>query len=123
MTLRVYVWGMRIIAIITLSALAAIIIYIDPQKSGSQGLALFYLVTFFFLSALINLFLIFIRKKILGEELAAHNVGLSFRQGILLSVIILGILILQSFRVLVWWDALLVVAGVFLIELYFLSRA
>jgi hypothetical protein len=122
MTLKAYIWGMRIITLLSLSAFGIVIAYIDPEKSGPMGITLFYLATFFLLSSGFNLFLLFARKKLLGTELAAASVGLSFRQGILLSGIVLGILILQNFRILIWWDALLVIAGVFLIELYFLSR-
>lgn len=83
---------------------------------------MFYLVAFFVLSGIFNLFLLFVRRKILGDELAAKNIQLSFRQGILLSVMFLIILILQSYQMLIWWDVLLVIAGIFLVELYFLSR-
>jgi len=83
---------------------------------------LFYLAVFFVLSGIFNLILLFIRRIFLGHEMAVENIELSFRQGILLAIIAIGILILQSYQMLVWWDALLVVAGVFLIELYFLSR-
>jgi hypothetical protein len=122
MTLKAYIWGIRIITLLSLSALGFIVFYVDPEKSAPIGAALFFLVFFLTLCGVFNLFLLFARRKLLGDELAAANVGLSFRQGILLSVIMLGLLLLQSFRVLLWWDALLVVAGVFLIELYFLSR-
>lgn len=123
MTLKAYIWGIRIITILALAAMAAVIFYVDPQKSIPLGIILFYLVLFFAMSGLFNLSLLFIRKKLLGNEAAALSVGLSFRQGILLSFTILGILILQSYRMLVWWDALLVVAGIFLVELYFLSKS
>jgi 4-hydroxybenzoate polyprenyltransferase len=66
--------------------------------------------------------LLFIRKKLLGKEMMVINVGLSFRQGILLAFFCLIILVLQSYRILIWWDALLVLGGVFLMELYFLSK-
>ncbi len=56
------------------------------------------------------------------SETAFYNVGLSFRQGVLLSMLCVGLLILQGLRMLVWWDGLLLVGGVFLIEFYFLSR-
>jgi hypothetical protein len=58
----------------------------------------------------------------LGKESVAINIGLSLRQGFLLAILTLGILILQGMRVLVWWDGLLLVAGIFLMELYFLSK-
>ena len=95
---------------------------IDPDKSGVAGKALFYLVAFFFLSAFFNLLLLGARRSFIGSEMAAHGLGLSLRQGILLAVLAVGLLILQSYRALFWWDGLLVLAGVFLIELYFLSR-
>jgi hypothetical protein len=123
MTLKTYIWGIRIITLLSFSALVFLVIYVDPEKSAPIGATLFFLIAFFVLGGIFNLFLLFARRKLLGAELAAANVGLSFRQGILLSVMTIGILILQSFRVLVWWDALLVVAAVFLIELYFLSRS
>ncbi len=122
MTLKAYVWGIRIITLFSLIALGAIIVYVDPKSSGIIGIILFYLIIFFVLSGIFNLGLIFIRRKLLGNEIAASNVGLSFRQGILLATLCLILLILQSFRVLIWWDALLVLGGIFLVELYFLNK-
>ena len=122
MTLKSYIWGIRIITLISLVALGVVIYYVDPENSGLIGILLFYLVAFFVLSGIFNLILIFLRRKLLGSEMAVKNIDLSFRQGILLAVMIIAIMILQSYRMLIWWDALLVVAGVFLIELYFLSR-
>jgi len=122
MTLRTYVWGICIIVLFSFVALLGVIIYIDPDKSGLAGKAVFYAVLLFFLSGFLNLFLLWLRKKMLGRESAAINIGLSFRQGFLLALLTLGILILQGMRMLVWWDGLLLVAGIFLIELYFLSK-
>jgi hypothetical protein len=122
MTLKSYILGMWIIAILSLVAFGAVVILVDPMASGTLGITLFYLVAFFAFSSIFNISLIFLRRKFIGAEMAAANVGLSFRQGILMTFMVLGILILQNLRMLVWWDALLVVAGVFLIELYFLSK-
>jgi hypothetical protein len=49
-------------------------------------------------------------------------VGISARQGILLAILVVALLLMQGFRVLIWWDALLAVGLVLLLELYFLSR-
>lgn len=122
MTLKSYVWGIRFLTFISLSALGFVVFHVDPEKSGFFGKVIFYSVLFFFLSGTLNLFLIFTRRKIMGSEAALANMGLSFRQSILLSVLAIILLIFQSFRMLVWWDGLLAVAAVFLIELYFLSR-
>lgn len=122
MTFRTYVWGISIITLFSFIALAGVIIYVDPEKSGVAGKAIFYLVFLFFLSGFLNLILIWLRKKMIGRDAIAANLSLSLRQGILLAILAIGILILQGMRVLVWWDGLLLVAGVFLIELYFLSK-
>ncbi len=122
MTLRTYVWGMLIITLFSFVALFGVVTYIDPDKSGLPGKAVFYAVLLFFLSGFFNLFLLWIRKKMLGKESAVVNIGLSFRQGFLLAVLAVGILILQGMRMLVWWDGLLLVVAIFLAELYFLSK-
>ncbi len=123
MTLKSYIWGLRFINLISLSALALVVYYIDPEKSGLAGVIIFYTVLFFVLSGIFNLLLVGVRKMTLGREAAYADLSLSFRQGILLAILAIGLLILQSLGMLVWWDGLLVVAGIFLIELYFLSKS
>ena len=54
-------------------------------------------------------------------ELVGSNIILSFRQGILVALLATSLLVLQGLRILLWWDGLLLVAGIFLIELYFIS--
>lgn len=122
MTLKSYIWGMRLFALVSLCGLGFVVFYVDPETAGIFGKIIFYLALFFSLSGIINLFLVFLRRKAAGNEAALAAVGLSFRQAVLLSVLTAGLLFLQSLRALVWWDGLLLVAGVFLVELYFLSR-
>jgi len=122
MTLKSYIWGMRLVVLFSAIAWALVFNFVDPEKSGAAGKLLFYVVLFFILGGLFNLFLLWIRKKTLGVDGAALNVVLSFRQGMLLSIFVIGLLLLQSFRVLIWWDGMLLFAGIFLVELYFLSK-
>ena len=122
MTLKSYIWGMRIVTLFSIIGLSMIVYYVDPDSSGLIGKVLFYLVLFFVFSGIFNLLLLWLRRKMTTNETAPANVGLSLRQGILLAILAVGLLVLQSFRILVWWDGLLLLAGVFLIELYFLSR-
>lgn len=122
MTLKSYIWGMRLVALISLIALGLIVFYVDPESRDIAGKIFFYLTLFFFLSGVFNLLLLRARKNMMRDGGILENISLSFRQGMLLSAMSIGLLILQSLRALVWWDALLLVAGVFLIELYFISR-
>ncbi len=114
---------MRLLAFLSLLAFGAVLIYVNPEETGAGGKAIFYLTLGLFLGGFLNMFLLLLRRKMIGNDVAIENAGLSFRQGFLLSILVIGLLILQSFRMLVWWDGLLAVAAVFLVELYFLSRS
>lgn len=123
MTLKSYLWGIRLSVVITLAALILVLRQIDPEKSGVVGQLFFYVSAFLFFAALLILFFTWLRRKFCGsDENAFVYLGMSFRQGVFMSLLVVGLLILQQYRVLVWWDGLLLAAGIFLIELYFLTR-
>ena len=107
----------------SIGALGLVVYYVDPDSGGIINISLFYLVLFFVFTGFSNLFLLRLRRRMTDAETAGFNVSLSLRQGMLLAVLAVGLLILQSFRILVWWDGLLLLAGVFLIELFFLARS
>lgn len=117
---RGYLWLVRIIGIIALSALVFIIMKMEPEKDIWVKV-FFYLAFFFSLSSVFNLFLLRLRRSLMRGELVGENIILSLRQGTLLALLATSLLVLQGLRMLLWWDGLLTVAGVFLIELYFLS--
>lgn len=83
---------------------------------------IFYL--FFWLAGtgIFTLLLLWFQGKIRSEREVADKVLLCLRQGALLSLMLVILLVLQSFRVLVWWDGLLAMGAVLMVELYFLSR-
>lgn len=122
MTLRSYLWGMRISTVLSIAAWIAVVYNVNPEEAGIVGQILFYLSLFLALAGIFILFLTWLRRKILGSDWAFAHLGMSFRQGILLSALANMLLIFQGFRILTWWDGLLLVAGIFIIELYFLSR-
>lgn len=123
MTIKSYLWGMRIGTITSLAAWLLVLVYVDPNTAGAMGKILFFLSMFLVLSGMFALLLTWLRKMLgSGEVIAFAYLGMSFREGVLLALLTVALLVLQGFRVLTWWDASLVVAGVFLIELYFLTR-
>ena len=116
-----YLWTIRIVTLLSLVALTFIVVRVDPQKDPSAKI-FFYSALFFFLSGMVNLLLLRLRRRRMRGELVYENIVLSLRQGILLAFLAIGLFLLQGFRMLLWWDGLLLLAGIFLIELYFLSR-
>ncbi|MEA2007245.1 MAG: hypothetical protein U9O20_03755 [Patescibacteria group bacterium] len=128
MTTNAFRWGMWLVLLAGLAVVGAVITSFSPyQNQGSlernfKNIALFYFSLSVFLTGFFSLFLFWIKKGSTSDELMNVHMGVSFRQGLFLSIIVIVILILQSFRVLTWWDGLLAVGAVLMIELYFLAR-
>ncbi|MFA5926058.1 MAG: hypothetical protein WC831_03920 [Parcubacteria group bacterium] len=122
MTIRAYLWGMRLSTIVALCCLGVVIYYVNPARDGLIGQVLFYVSLFFSVTGLATLFLFWLRRLFSRNETAYLNVGISFRQGMLVAFAVTGMFILQSFRFLIWWDAGLVIVAALLIELWFLSK-
>lgn len=122
MTLKSYLWGLRIIALISIVSWVTVVVNIDPEASVFAGQGLFFASMFAMLSSMLTLFFTWTRRRMAGGENAFVHLGMSLRQGILISLLVIVLLIFQRIQILVWWDGLLLAGGFFLIELYFLTR-
>ncbi len=122
MTLKSYLWGMRISTVLAVLAFGAVVYYVNPEESAAVGRILFYASLFLAIAGILTLFLTWIRRKFSGDQSPFVFIGMSFRQGMLLSFLTITLLFMRSFGILAWWDGLLIVAAIFLAELYFLSR-
>lgn len=122
MTIRAYLWGMRLCTLLALVWLGLVVYFVNPLRDGLLGQMLFYVSLFFSVTGLATLFLFWLRRIFSKENDFEAYVGVSFRQGALIAATVCILLLLQSFRLLVWWDGGIVVAGVLLVELWFLSQ-
>lgn len=122
MTIRSYLWGMRLCTLVALVALISVIYFVNPVRDGVLGLTLFYVTLFFLITGLATLFLFWLRRHLAKEISFETSAGISFRQGVFVAITVCLLLLLQSFQMLIWWDGGIVVVGVLLIELWFLSR-
>lgn len=132
MSYRFFLWVMRVLALVSFGALLTVLIFSSPYINNQffDELALFNIIIFetslfFGLWSSFSLLLFWMRtlklKDARRKELNSL-VGVSVRQGFLLALLFLILLIMQSFDILVWWDGLLVVGALILVELYFLAR-
>jgi len=121
MTLGSYLWGMRISTLFALACWVFVVTSVDPQEAGILGQVFFYLSTFLVLSGIFTLFFTWLREKSAQEN--PIFIGIGFRQGIFVSLLIVVLLFFQSVGILTWWDSLLVAAGICLFELYFLTKS
>ena len=59
---------------------------------------------------------------ILKEELELDKVATAFRQGVVISLMVCGFLMLQSVRLLTWYNVAFLIIGVSILELFIISR-
>ena len=122
MTLQSYLWGLRIGTVISFAAFCAVIFLTDPLDIGNVAFILFYLTFFLVISGLSVLVLTWLWRKMARGMLTLGEIGMAVRQGVLIGISITVIVGMQQMKVLLWWDALIILGIVFLIELYFLTR-
>jgi len=122
MTIRSYLWGMRLCTLAALSALGLVVFFVNPAADGLLGQVIFFASLFFFITGIATLFLFWLRRNFSRSGELEISIGISFRQGVLIALAVCALFLLQGFRLLVWWDGGIVVVGVLLIELWFLSR-
>lgn len=127
-----FLWGMRILAVVSFLLMVITLIYLSPysepysfQEPVLINIFIFEISLFFTLLAVFSLFLFRVRKmrfSDLREKELSVLTGISFRQGFLLALAVLVLLVMQSFGVLIWWDGLLAMGAIIMIELYFLAK-
>lgn len=122
MTLRSYLIGMFISTLFCWASWVLILIYIDPEQTSFIGFLSFYVSLFFAVIGTLTIAGFYLRVWFTRNEVLFAHVVPAFRQAILLSLILVVSLILQSFRLLTWWDGALLVGSVTLLEFYFMSR-
>ncbi len=98
-----------------------ILFNVDPQTSGFWGIFLFYLSLFLSLTGTIFAVSSWLRNKRSAEESEYRAVSVSFRQSIFFSLAIVGVLFLQSKQFLTWWNLIILICGITLLEYLFLS--
>lgn len=119
MSLQGYLLGLKISTLFAFSAWAGVMLYIDPETAGALGKSLFFATLFLWLAGALTLMLTWLQKKLFDDERAAHSLGSNMRQSVFASCLLLTLLALQYFKVLAFWNGLLIGTAFLLIELYF----
>lgn len=77
-----------------------------------------YISLFIFFTGLFSTIFFWLRDKINSPKELYISATTSLRQGALMGILICILLLLQSLNLLIWWDALLVITAIILIEMY-----
>lgn len=108
--------------IICWAAWALVLFYIDPFISGFIGLTSFYLTLFLALLGTFSLLGFLFRRTFLRDRIAYHHIGVSVRQGLFFSLVVVGGLLLRGTGLYTWWNLAFLVAGFTVLEFFFLSH-
>lgn len=102
-------------------ALFVVIMNLSPEQ-GLLSLSAFFTSIFVLLIGLLTITGFYGRKIIFGNEVLYSNIKVAFRQAFLLSFFITILLVLNSYQILVLWDAILLFFSIMLLEFYFRTK-
>jgi hypothetical protein len=122
MSFPAFIILMIITTIVSWSAWGVVIFSINPYEADFLGIIFFYISLFFSLLGTFSIIGSIIRKKLVKKDILFRQVVISFRQAILFSLLIATSLFLQSGRILTWWNILILVATLSVIELFAISK-
>ncbi len=122
MTLKAYLWGVGLASLVALISFLLILFFVSPE--GDNGVVLVLVLASLFLSlcGFFSLLGLAWRRFKFRQQEIKDFLGVSFREGTLLSLLLVGFLLLQAFQVFYWWTALFFLIIVIAIELAFLYQ-
>ena len=108
----VFCWG----------AWALVLFFVNPQEAGILGFLMFYISLFLGLLGIFSIFGFIIRYLTKKEKFIYKQVQIAFRQGFMFALLLTGALFLQGERLLVWWNLLLFIAVLSVVEYFFIIK-
>lgn len=104
-----------IATVLSLASLAAVVVLVDPYEESVFGLSIFFISVFLSFLGIFTIAGYYVRKWKSKRESISH-VQHSFRQGILFSLILTSLLLLQVFKLFNWGTVLLVLGAGIAVE-------
>ncbi len=121
MTLKRYLILMTVSTLAAWGSWAAVVNYLDPESTGSLSFWFFYLSLMVAVVGAATLIGFGLRRLIHRHDVIFRQVSISFRQGILLAIAIILSLLLQDQNLFTWWNLVILVTILTVIEFFFLS--
>ena len=120
MNLNPYLWGIGMASLAALASFLAIINFFSPQNAGGLILVLLFFSLFLALCGFFSLLGFFLRRKKYKDS-AFYSLGVSFREGTLLGILLIGFLAMNAAGLFRWWMALaflIIIVGIEVMFLY-----
>lgn len=107
MTVRFFILGAALAVVCSWAIVSGIVLYLDPERAGLVGHFLIFLAIFLAAASTAALLGYGLRRVVARDILAAYAVGTSMRQGVLLGLLLVVLLLLQLVRLYTWWLAVI----------------
>lgn len=121
MSLRLYLWLMTATTLLSWIGFSIVVNLMSPED-GFTGLVLFYISLTLGLTGTFALVGFCLRFLFLRSEQTFKHVSISFRQGLFFALLIDGFMLLQSMRLLTWYNSALLILGLTLAEFFVISK-
>ena len=114
--------SLGLIFLISLASLGAIVVFINPYRTGKISYILFSIVVFLGLFSVLSLAGVLLRKKFISDANADRILKMAFRQSALLSLALTSYVWLSHFKMFKVWTAIPILVLIVGVEYYFLTR-
>jgi hypothetical protein len=122
MSLKKYLIFMSLLTLFCWLAWLVVLYFINPQEAGIVGFLLFYCSLFVALVGTFSLLGFFLRVWFSRQEVIFRHLGISTRQSLWFSLLLVGVLIMQGAGYMRWWSVGLLVLLLIILEFFFLSK-
>jgi hypothetical protein len=121
MSLRSYLVVMGLATVVAAATFFLVLFRVDPATAGALGFTLFYASLFMTVVGALSMLGFMARVLMHRTELLSRLVHVAFRQSVLIALLVTGSLLLRAAHLLTWWNSLMFVAVLSLMEFFFLS--
>ncbi len=121
MSLRAYLTFMGLATVLAAATFLIVLFSVDSDTVGMSGLILFYASLFLTIIGLLSLFGLLVRVALHRHEPLFRLVAVSFRHSVLFGILVVGALALRAVQLITWWNSLIMIAVLTLVEFMFLS--
>jgi len=110
------------IILFTFGFFILLLINTNPFEADYLTITMFFLTLYIFITGLLTFIGFYYRIKKSNNEIFYANFYPSLRQASLISLILVGLLVLSSLKVLTWWDGIMFSLAIILLELFFQNK-
>jgi hypothetical protein len=120
--LKLYLSGIIFTTILALVSFLMVVNFISPENAGNFLLTLVFLSLFIGLSGIFTIVGFFVRYRTQRNRMPLRLLIISFRQGVMLGLLLTGSLFLKGQKLYWWWSGLTLLILVIAAESLFLKK-